>query len=565
MIHPPDVSFDLTAEPWIAVIGLDGRERLLTPLQLVEQAGELSSIGGELPTTGFALTRLMLAILHRSIEGPRDGEHWADLWRAPGLPVDAVAAYLDRWRNGFDLFSAVTPFLQVAGLATSKDGHSGLEKLIADVPNGRPLFTTRAGRALARIDHAEAARWLVHAQAFDTSGIKTGAVGDSRVKGGKGYPDGVAWSGNTGGILVEGATLRDTLLLNLLPYAVDDELVLRWGPPEEDLPVWERGPLGPDVALDASGLPRRRPTGPADLYTWPSRRVRLVGDPAGVTGVLLAYGDRLPQQNAHTFEPMTAWRRSQTQEKARKEQVVYMPRQHPVDRLFWRGLEAILPVAQAATSGSDAARYLSPAVLSWLAVAVQQEYVPADLVVRTRVTGVAYGAQSAVVDEIVDDQLSTRVAALRAEHDTVGEQVLVAVRRCEAAVQAFTNLAGNLARAAGGAAEGARARAEETAFAALDGPFRRWVAGLTSSSDLTSVATAWQGEVATVVRRLAEEAVSSAGEAAWKGRVLLGRHVDSGRADVWFRAALRKALPLAFPPFPPFPAHRTPTIDGVVA
>jgi CRISPR system Cascade subunit CasA len=68
--------------------------------------------------------------------------------------------------------------------------------------------------------------------------------------------------------------------------------------------------------------------------------------------------------------------------------------------------------------------------------------------------------------------------------------------------------------------------------------------------------------VATVVRRLAEEAVSSAGEAAWKGRVLLGRHVDSGRADVWFRAALRKALPLAFPPFP---AHRTPTIDGVVA
>ena len=46
MTHPPDLSFDLTAEPWIPALGLDGRERVLTPLQLVEQAGGLSSIGG---------------------------------------------------------------------------------------------------------------------------------------------------------------------------------------------------------------------------------------------------------------------------------------------------------------------------------------------------------------------------------------------------------------------------------------------------------------------------------------------------------------------------------------
>lgn len=539
------LSFDLTREAWIPVLDSTGRERVLTPLEVVEQAGELATIGGELPTTGFALTRLLLAVLHRSIEGPRDRDHWEELWNAPGLPADAVVGYLDRWRHRFDLLSPSTPFLQVADLHTAKGEHSGLNKIISDVPNGLPLFTTRAGRALARIDHAEAARWLVHALAFDTSGIKTGVVGDPRVKGGRGYPDGVAWAGNTGGVLVEGPTLRDTLLLNLLPYR-DDELVLRWGAPTADLPVWERGPLGADVERDTDGTPRTRPRGPADLYTWSARRVRLVGNAAGVTGVVLSYGDRIEQQNAHTFEPMTAWRRSPTQEKARGEPVVYMPRQHSVTRVFWRGLEAMLPMAGTQSTGKDAAVSLPPAVLSWLAIAQYQQYLRPDVVVRTRVTGLVYGSQSAVVDELVDDQLAAQVAALRAGEGTAGEQAIVAVRRVEDAVKALKNLAGNLVRAAGGESDGARERTEETAFAALDLPFRRWVAALAPDSDLMAAQTNWQQQVARLVARLADELLDQAGETAWKGRPVLGRHVDSSLADAWFRAALRKALPLAF-------------------
>lgn len=566
MIQPVDLTFDLTSEPWIPALDHDGRERVLTPVEVVAQAGELTSIGGELPTTGFALTRLMLAILHRAVAGPRDDDHWAELWAAPSLPVDAVEAYLGRCRHRFDLFSDTTPFHQVAGLSASGGGHSGLEKLIADVPNGLPLFTTRAGRGLARIDHAEAARWLVHAHAFDTSGIKTGVVGDSRVKNGKGYPDGVSWLGNTGGILVEGASLRETLLLNLLPYS-DDELALRWAGPDEDLPVWERQPLGPDVETDVHGLPRGRPRGPADLYSWSSRRVRLIGDSDGVTGVVLSYGDRLAQQNAHTFEPMCAWRRSETQEKARKEAVVYMPRQHSVDRTFWRGLEAVLPVAHTPATGRGAAMSLPPATLSWLDIAQQHELLEPDAVVRTRVTGITYGAQSAVVEELVDDQLSSRVAALRAGEETVGEQVLVAVRRCEEAVKALKNLASNLVRAAGGDGEGVRARTEETAFAALDGPFRRWVASLRADSVLHDVQTRWQQQVAALVQGQADELVAQSGEAAWKGRMVLGRHVDSGLADAWFRAAMWKALPLAFPDPPSNRASGTedPTTDREVA
>src|SRR5699024_2697574 len=64
------------------------------------------------------------------------------------------------------------------------------------------------------IPPGEAARWLVHCMAFDISGIKSGAVGDPRVKGGKGYPIGIGWSGWLGGLYFEGDTLFQTLMLN---------------------------------------------------------------------------------------------------------------------------------------------------------------------------------------------------------------------------------------------------------------------------------------------------------------------------------------------------------------
>jgi CRISPR system Cascade subunit CasA len=550
-------SFDLTTEPWIPVLDLDGRERVLTPLDVVEQADRLATIGGELPTTGYALTRLLLAVVHRAVQGPRDGDHWQQLWEEPGLPAGAVAEYLQRWRDRWDLLSPLSPFLQVAGLTAAKDGQAPwpLTKLIADVPNGAPLFTTRAGRALRRIDHAEAARWLVHAQAFDIAGQKTGVAGEPR----KRMPNGnlnlgsTSWCGRLGGVLIEGPTLRDTLLLNLLPYR-DEELPLGWGRPDDDLPTWEREPLRPGPEPDVFGQPRTRPVGPADVYTWPARRIRLVGDEGGVTGLVLTYGDPLAQQNAHTFEPMTAWRRNQAQEKALKQPLVYTPRRHSVERVFWRGLAALLPVAATTWIGRDAAESLPPATLGWLNVAQYRAWIDPALAVRTRVVGVVYGTNDSSVEEIVADQMSSRVALLRAGEGTLGEQAVVAVRRCEEAARALKNLAGNLVRAAGGDDEGPRARAEEIAFAALDAPFRRWVSGLEPGSDLGDVQQAWQVDVARIVRQLAEELVEQSGPAAWRGRMVQNRHVDAGLADAWFRAALRTALPLAYPDEPP--AHR---------
>lgn len=542
----PD-GFDLTREPWIPVLGLDGTVQELTPIEVFHRADQLLSVVGELPTQGFALVRLLLAVLHRAVGGPMDARAWERLWGGDGLPVDDVARYLEQWRHRFDLFSAEAPFLQVAGLATAKGEVSGLEKLIADVPNGHPYFTTRAGASLTKIAPAEAARWLVHAQAFDPSGIKSGAVGDDRVKGGKGYPIGIAWAGNLGGVLLQGTTLRDTLLLNLLPYAKGG---MNWSDAADDLPVWERPPLSAAIEL-SDGAPRRRPRGPADLYTWPSRRMRLAGDAGGVTGVLIANGDSLEPQNKHTVEPMSAWRRSTAQEKKRGEPLVYMPREHSFERAFWRGLAALLPHTARSSQGGEPSKFLPPGVLDWLEHMRYEEALPADYPIRLRAVGLVYGSNNSVVDELIDDELSLSVAVLRADQPELGEEAVRAVAAAEHAVRALSKLTINLAAAAGQDDDGARAA--ELGYAALDTPFRRWLARLRSDSVLREVEEAWHREVTRIVRSLGHELVEQAGAVAWRGRKVNKRHLDASLAAIYFDAELRAAAPRAFAAAEPAP------------
>ena len=198
------VRFDLLEQSWIQAVDLAGCACELSVREVLARAQEISCLSGELPTQSFAILRLLLAIVRRSL-GHKPGtgaQTWGALWREDRLPMNDITAYLDRYRDRFDLFDPHAPFFHVPDLRSSNDEVEPLDKLIADVPNGEKYFTTRAGASVECIEFAEAARWLVHVQAFDPSGIKTGAVGDTRVKGGKGYPIGVAWTGCLGGVFL---------------------------------------------------------------------------------------------------------------------------------------------------------------------------------------------------------------------------------------------------------------------------------------------------------------------------------------------------------------------------
>ena len=527
-------SFDLIEEPWIRVRTLDGTIEELSLRGTLASAHHLRELAGELPSQDAALLRLLVAIVLASTRPQRArGEAealdlWADWWDHGSLPMETIDRYLETVRTRFDLLDPHTPFLQVADLTTASGNRSGLTKLIADYPDGPPFFTTRGGEAIASIGLAEAARWLVHCQAFDPSGIKTGALGDSRVKGGKGYPFGYpAWAGNLGLILAEGRSLFETLLLNT-PWHMS-------GP--DDRPVWDRPALGP-----GEEEPPHAPHGPADLFTWPSRRLRLFLGGDRVVDVQISNGDKLTPQNRFTQEPMSAWRFSKPQSKGSDK--VFMPTLHDPSRRIWQGLGSLLLDA---ASKEDR---ITATVIQWLARLRDEGILPAAQMIDLRIIGFEYGTQNSVVTSAIDDRLTASVAAIT--DPALASAAIKAAERARNGVVALANLAGNLDRAAGG--EGlARDRTFESGYGLLDRPFRSWIRELTSPDQLADLDRAWDDTASQLVREAGRNMLADAGPAALVGRSVTQINgetiqLDAGLAQIWFNGAVAKAFPFRTPP-----------------
>ncbi|MFI9462427.1 type I-E CRISPR-associated protein Cse1/CasA [Streptomyces xiamenensis] len=533
------LSFDLVSRPWVPVQRLDGTPGELSLSQVFAQAHELRRVTGDLPTQEFALLRLLLAIAHDALEGPHDLEEWGRLWADERGCFSAVGPYLDRHRGRFDLLHPRTPFFQAAALRTARDEVFSLNRIVADVPNNEPFFSSRMP-AVDRLTFAEAARWVVHTHAYDTSGIKTGAVGDDRVKGGKVYPQGVGWAGMLGGVFVEGSTLRETLLLNLVAA---DTPGLRFGR-EDDRPAWRRTPYAPGVSV---GPAESRPSGPRDLYTWQTRRLRLHFDRDGVHGVVLGYGDPLTPHNMHTREPMTGWRRSPAQEKKLGEALVYLPAEHSPARSAWRGVDALIAQLSGPAAGeSEPARRLSPGIVSWVARLVTRGELPRRFLIRTRVVGVVWGTQQSVIDEVIDDRLAMAVVLLHQRHREHGRQAVDAVGDAEEAVKALGALADDLARAVGADPQPRVEGALDLGFGTLDDPYRRWLRALGEADDPYARRTQWQREVHRHIGALGARLLTVSGDAAWEGRMVTEKKgtvwLNSASAEGRFRRRLYKAL-----------------------
>ncbi|MEV5433086.1 type I-E CRISPR-associated protein Cse1/CasA [Streptomyces sp. NPDC052701] len=560
-------SFDLVAMPWLPVQHADGAVEEVSLLGLFEQADSLRRLVGDVPTQEIALLRLLLAILYDALDGPAEVEDWEDLWMSP-RPFAPVADYLARHRDRFDLFHPERPFYQVAGLRTEKGEVAPLTRIVADVPVGELFFTMRQP-GVEMLSYAEAARWLVHTHAYDTSGIKSAMVGDKRGKAGKVYPLGVGSLGNLGGVFAEGATLRETLLLNLIAL---EETGANWDTSDrEDMPVWRRPtPLGPGER-DGAGSPAR-PTGLRDLYTWQSRRIRLHTEDGAVTGVVLGYGDPLALAAPWKLEPMSSWRRSETQEKKQGRTPVYTPLRHDPSRAAWRGLGSLLPARQQVTDGGkrgEPDRILRSGITRWFTQVITTSEIPPGTLVRLHLIGAVYGTQQSVIDEIVDDSVILPVITLHEADPVYGATAVDAVSDAELAVSALGQLAGNLARAAGSDPTTPVAAARDLGFGALDGPYRAWLKDLLAFPDLETARQQWRETVREHLERLSRQLLDSTGPAADEGRMIDvpgqgSRLMDTGRAEQWFRARLYKVLgpPPSRPTTVPVPAQSGPRLVG---
>ncbi|MFD7559614.1 type I-E CRISPR-associated protein Cse1/CasA [Streptomyces sp. NPDC059835] len=484
--------FSLTDNPWLrlpSATGEPAQERSLRTALL--EAHEFGDLVVEIPTQKPAVFRqVLLPVILAALGRPADEREWMN-WHSAGQWSQPqrlkLEAYLDAHRPLFDLFDPVQPFGQVAGLTTVKGEMKTAGLIIATEATGNnvPLFASRTEGDAISLTPAQAAHWLLHTQCWDTAAIKTGAVGDPRAKAGKttGNPTGPL--GQMGITLLAGRTLFETLLLNI-PVGAP--------PTSTDLPQWKRrDPNDPRPA----GTPQwqtRSPEGLLDLWTWQSRRIRLFPEVTGeglrVTGVLVAAGDRMP----HTPEtdPHTMWRVEPAggRNTAKDKDGTAMPRR-PLrlqpGKAVWRGLDALLaPERQSREAGHKTSGFATSKVLDQAGSLITE--LGEDYPLRVELSGIAYGNQSAVIDDVMFDALPLPLAALDTDSD-VRSALLEVAEQAEQLATAVNHLSADLRRALGTEPipwdKGQRPG--ELILHALDQLVRRLMAGLREVADLERI------------------------------------------------------------------------------
>lgn len=319
-----DIHFNLIDEAWIPCETHEGKPIELSLLSMFQQAHTLRRLSGVSPLLVPALTRVLLALIHRAWDGPKSDQEWKELWDRGHFEMEPLRAYFQKWHHRFDLFDRERPFYQCPGMNYKTREPASL---IAERSTyGTPvlLFEHRPELFPADLSPAEAARQLIVTQNFGLGGLMTRAAGEPPSAAAAPLALGAA-------VLIGGQNLFETLLLNLLLYnPAQGEPQHVPADPDRDMPAWE----WPELLHAQPGI-KRSPFGWLDLLTWQSRRLFLhAGRKDGqirVQSVILAGGLDLVSENVR--EPMMAFR---TIEKVGPKALRFSP-----ERALWRDATAL--------------------------------------------------------------------------------------------------------------------------------------------------------------------------------------------------------------------------------
>ena len=544
--------FNLCNEPWIPVLYVSGQTQEVSLKQLFDESNSIRKIHSGDATTDVAILGVAVAIFFRAVL--ENTEEYGELYREPKKWIQNISSggseqlyfvqdYLKKYQDRFNLFDAERPFMQVADLHTSKGEVKPVSRLVLDSES--EYFSMRAEQALTSLSYAEAARYLVTVQAYDYSGIKSGAVGDPRVKGGRGYPIGVGWYGTTGKIIIHGENLIETLL-----YCIDYEQLLNVEKVKgkshrialQDKPVWEREL--PDTAAPRAykgGDPTKYKDEPApaagmcEILTWQSRRVRLFPENGRVTGVLVSNGDKWLDRNTYT-DPLTAYRFSKNQ--STQTHYVWMPQTHSAERTLWRGADALLT----RLSSSQEKQNKPATVIRQIS---SGKYFSPDTKTKIQLVGMVYGTQSSIVEETIDESVTLELGILTEQGAEISAMVRDNIQLTMDASIALGQYAGNLLRAAGKEYE-FRPSVTESILHRMEDEFRSWLADLSVSDGVSAQAAKWQSKVRRILEGEADQLAVSAGPKAAIGTIYDEQLYNTAKARRQFGGRLYKLLPLAY-------------------
>ncbi len=332
------LSYNLVDKPFIPCLMADGSSVELGLKETLRRAHEIREVRDQSPLVTITLHRLLLAILHRNF-GPATLRQWNQLLEAGRFNACDLDPYFDQWKDRFDLFNDNRPFYQIGGMTTEKPLPVAalFDELACN--NNPTLFDHTANEPPKEVTFAVAARGLIARQGFALGlGVSPDVTICGRVIKTGNRSDGPLARGLL--LLLRGQNLFETLLCNL---SVDV-------PTKEDLPVWEQ--------QDSEGLMgNRRPLGRLDLYTWQSRRLRLVppepGDDSDVVSkVHFAQGREVDKEE---MDPMKPYRRDE-----RRGWLVFSI---DPDRGMWRDSAALLQLAHDPDRSVPALNWVARATL----------------------------------------------------------------------------------------------------------------------------------------------------------------------------------------------------------
>lgn len=515
------MEFNLLDEPWIRVMTEDCTVVERSLMQVLLNSHQYQRLADELPTQDVALLRLLLAILQTVFyrvdpEGEDDPiedraaaiRRWQALWNAGRFPVQPIRTYLETWKDRFWLFHPEHPFYQVPAAAVgTKFKASKLNGELSESAHKMRLFPLRDGEEKETLSYAEAARWLVTLIGFDDSASTKKETGT-----------GTGWLGDRVNVYAIGENLFETLMLNLV-FLKDGRYV--WA---ENMPAWEQPTM---TTAKKREIPL--PDNQAELLTLQSRRLILSREENRVTGFSSTGGDFFGKEgrvNAFS-EQMTLWRAGKTPKNAVPQ---FVPASVDPWRQMWRDFEVIL--------GRREDTHI-PGVVAWLTELRRKNVIPRKYVHIASV-GVTYDSKKGSIADIISDHLDFQMSLL----DAAGELWIVLVggeiHLIDKVARALGALAEGLYLAQGGQLDGAGKKARQSQrdegmrllYAAVDLPFREWLAhiGAQHEDDENTRAQeqqCWRSIVFRIADNLGREMVRDAGTAAFTGRWIVNEMAET--------------------------------------
>ncbi|MEB3229595.1 MAG: type I-E CRISPR-associated protein Cse1/CasA, partial [Leptolyngbyaceae bacterium] len=336
--------FNLLDQPWIPVVTPDFQAKEISLVELFQTWESLTEIQADNPPTTLALYRLLLAVLHRAYQGPRNENHWEQIFEDNG---QKAIAYLNQWRDRFDLLHPDHPFMQDPILPLDK----AVPIYALHTMSTSQVFSHEHEWSGYSISLAQAARLLVRLQGVDITSLRAFYVGQS-----SGNRSAVNTPTiNAANVLVRGSTLKQTVMFNLRQLEADNLTAI-----ESDLPTWE-------TTNGHAGKPKKTvPSGRISYLTFPWRRLRLFIEDGETSQIAITMGNSFPDKvSPQQWEWGVAYREDK-------------PVRLSLTKQLWRNADAFLLTAE---------KQHRPRIVDWLADLKSEDLI--DDVVTFQISGLS--------------------------------------------------------------------------------------------------------------------------------------------------------------------------------